>query len=60
MHINPFRIYFMKEANVLFTLFVFQVSIENDIIKMFDSTNCPALAGKPKVFLIQACQGSMF
>ncbi|NWW35075.1 CASP8 protein, partial [Panurus biarmicus] len=33
------------------------VNIE-DLISCFTGTNCPSLAGKPKVFIIQACQGS--
>ncbi|NXI07391.1 CASP8 protein, partial [Irena cyanogastra] len=33
------------------------VNIE-DIVSCFTGTNCPSLAGKPKVFIIQACQGS--
>ncbi|NWV62429.1 CASP8 protein, partial [Malurus elegans] len=32
------------------------VNIE-DLISCFTGTNCPSLAGKPKVFIIQACQG---
>ena len=28
------------------------------IVELFDGRNCPALAGKPKMFFIQACQGS--
>ncbi|NXH84513.1 CASP8 protein, partial [Edolisoma coerulescens] len=34
------------------------VNIE-DLISCFTGTNCPSLAGKPKVFIIQACQGSL-
>ncbi|NXQ19294.1 CASP8 protein, partial [Peucedramus taeniatus] len=33
------------------------VNIE-DLVSCFTGTNCPSLAGKPKVFIIQACQGS--
>ncbi|NXP91011.1 CASP8 protein, partial [Passerina amoena] len=33
------------------------VNIE-DLVSRFTGTNCPSLAGKPKVFIIQACQGS--
>ena len=29
----------------------------DDLINQFSSDNCPALAGKPKLFLIQACRG---
>ncbi|XP_063285932.1 caspase-10-like isoform X1 [Pelobates fuscus] len=29
----------------------------NDVIASFIPTNCPTLAGKPKLFFIQACQG---
>ncbi|NXX27933.1 CASP8 protein, partial [Nicator chloris] len=32
------------------------VNIE-DLVSCFTGTKCPALAGKPKVFFIQACQG---
>lgn len=35
------------------------VSIEKEITVLFDEGNCPALAKKPKVFFIQACQGSI-
>nr|XP_054492396.1 caspase-8-like isoform X1 [Agelaius phoeniceus]XP_054492397.1 caspase-8-like isoform X1 [Agelaius phoeniceus]XP_054492398.1 caspase-8-like isoform X1 [Agelaius phoeniceus] len=28
------------------------------LVSRFTGTNCPSLAGKPKVFIIQACQGS--
>lgn len=28
------------------------------LVSRFTGTNCPSLAGKPKVFFIQACQGS--
>ncbi|NXN86755.1 CASP8 protein, partial [Bombycilla garrulus] len=31
----------------------------DDIVSCFTGTNCPSLAGKPKVFIIQACQGSV-
>ncbi|XP_066045785.1 caspase-8-like [Chamaea fasciata] len=34
------------------------VNIE-DLVSCFTGTNCPSLAGKPKVFFIQACQGSV-
>ncbi|NXC97581.1 CASP8 protein, partial [Certhia familiaris] len=34
------------------------VNIE-DLVSYFTGTNCPSLAGKPKVFIIQACQGSV-
>ncbi|NXS28734.1 CASP8 protein, partial [Pomatostomus ruficeps] len=34
------------------------VNIE-DLVSFFTGTNCPSLAGKPKVFIIQACQGSV-
>ncbi|XP_021411019.2 caspase-8 [Lonchura striata] len=30
----------------------------DDLVSCFTGTNCPSLAGKPKVFIIQACQGS--
>ena len=28
-----------------------------DIVQEFNTTNCPTLAGKPKIFLFQACRG---
>ncbi|NXB78290.1 CASP8 protein, partial [Donacobius atricapilla] len=31
----------------------------DDLVSCFTGTNCPSLAGKPKVFFIQACQGSL-
>ncbi|NWI00811.1 CASP8 protein, partial [Tichodroma muraria] len=34
------------------------INIE-DLVSCFTGTNCPSLAGKPKVFIIQACQGSV-
>ena len=34
------------------------LSIDDDIISVFDSCNCPALKNKPKIIFIQACQGS--
>jgi len=33
-----------------------KVLIEEEIIGQFDGNNCPQLAGKPKLFFIQACQ----
>ncbi|NXE91845.1 CASP8 protein, partial [Menura novaehollandiae] len=30
-----------------------------DLVSCFSGSNCPSLAGKPKVFIIQACQGSV-
>ncbi|NWR37787.1 CASP8 protein, partial [Tachuris rubrigastra] len=30
-----------------------------DLVSCFSGSNCPSLAGKPKVFFIQACQGSV-
>lgn len=33
------------------------VNIE-DLVSCFTGTKCPSLAGKPKVFIIQACQGT--
>ncbi|NWJ01911.1 CASP8 protein, partial [Crypturellus undulatus] len=30
-----------------------------DILLCFSGSNCPSLAGKPKLFFIQACQGSV-
>lgn len=40
--------------------FYLQVPIDDEIVKSFDSLHCPALSGKPKIFLIQACQGGMY
>ena len=41
--------------------FIFGVDGEriaiDTITSKFDGNNCPALSGKPKVFIIQACQG---
>uniref|UniRef100_A0A671N335 Caspase 22, apoptosis-related cysteine peptidase n=1 Tax=Sinocyclocheilus anshuiensis TaxID=1608454 RepID=A0A671N335_9TELE len=34
-----------------------QICPLNDITSPFDGVNCPALIGKPKVFIIQACRG---
>ena len=28
----------------------------DEIVSKFDGDNCPALSGKPKVFIIQACR----
>jgi hypothetical protein len=33
------------------------VKIE-DLVTIFDGNNCSKLVGKPKIFFIQACQGS--
>ncbi|KAJ8938819.1 hypothetical protein NQ314_011309 [Rhamnusium bicolor] len=30
----------------------------DDILTQFSSANCPALAGKPKIFIFQCCRGS--
>ncbi|NXU86838.1 CASP8 protein, partial [Xiphorhynchus elegans] len=30
-----------------------------DLVSCFSESNCPSLAGKPKMFFIQACQGSV-
>ncbi|NXX17087.1 CASP8 protein, partial [Podargus strigoides] len=30
-----------------------------DVLSCFSGSNCPSLAGKPKMFFIQACQGSV-
>ncbi|XP_009876853.1 PREDICTED: caspase-8 [Apaloderma vittatum] len=30
-----------------------------DLVSCFSGSNCPSLAGKPKLFFIQACQGSV-
>ncbi|NWR53724.1 CASP8 protein, partial [Regulus satrapa] len=35
------------------------VNIE-ELVSCFSGSNCPSLAGKPKVFFIQACQGSLY
>ena len=34
-----------------------KISIEDEICASFDGRNCKALHGKPKIFIIQACQG---
>ena len=28
-----------------------------DIVRYFDGQNCPTMAGKPKLFFLQACRG---
>jgi len=33
------------------------VNIQEELVNKFDGNNCPALCNKPKLFLIQACQG---
>lgn len=30
----------------------------DDILKRFNNRHCPSLKGKPKIFIVQACQGS--
>ena len=34
-----------------------EVKIEEEICHKFDGSICPKLLGKPKIFIIQACQG---
>ncbi len=36
-----------------------RMNIQQDIIPIFDGENCPAMQGKPKVFIIQACRGTI-
>lgn len=36
-----------------------KVNIEKDIVMPFNGYNCPDLIDKPKIFIIQACQGGM-
>ena len=36
------------------------IDIEDEITEYFNDRNCPSLKGKPRLFLIQACQGSKF
>ena len=33
------------------------LDINKELVEPFDGNKCPALAGKPKVFLFQHCQG---
>ena len=33
------------------------INLSDDLVSRFDGNNCPALRGKPKVFLFQACRG---
>ena len=36
------------------------VTIEyKEIFDLFEATKCPLLAGKPKMFFLQACRGGM-
>ena len=37
-----------------------QVNIAEEICAPFDGANCPSLSGKPKVFIVQACQGGVY
>lgn len=32
----------------------------DDLIEPFRGNNCPGLAGKPKIFLVNACRGTQF
>eukprot|EP00092_Neocalanus_flemingeri_P087186 GFUD01109983.1.p1 GENE.GFUD01109983.1~~GFUD01109983.1.p1 ORF type:complete len:244 (+),score=68.60 GFUD01109983.1:101-733(+) len=34
-----------------------KIDVEEEIIKKFSNTQCPALQGKPKLFLLQYCRG---
>lgn len=34
-----------------------EVYLDSEVITCFDNRNCPAMLGKPKVFVIQACRG---
>lgn len=43
--------------NIIFGVDGAPVNIDKDILEPFDAKHCPALAGKPKLFFIQACQG---
>ncbi len=36
------------------------LDINKDILAAFDGNRCPHLHGKPKIILIQACQGSKY
>ena len=35
-----------------------QKLVLEQLYELFDGNECPALIGKPKIFIIQACQGS--
>ena len=46
------------EGNVLYGTDMKEIAVR-DIINIFRADNCPSLAGKPKIILLQACRGAL-